>query len=101
MRPEPKMLHRLPRILRPPQQQRVPPRRRPERQLIQRQALPARLLDPRPRRRREVQRRHSHFLRHLEQTRVVGDGADDDDDFVGRRGGFLARAAGGEHGESA
>ena len=99
MRPKPKMLHRLPRILRSPQQQRITPRRRPERQLIERQALPARLFDPRPRRGCEAQRRDGELLRHGEQTGVVGDGANDDDG-LGRRGNLLARAAGGEHGEA-
>ena len=94
------MLHRLPRILRSPQQQRIAPCRRPERQLIQRQALPARLLDAGPRRGGEAERRDSELLGHLEQAGVVGDGADDDDGLV-RRGEFLAGAAGGEHGEAA
>ena len=95
------MLHRLPRILRPPQQQRITPRRRPQRQLIQRQALPARLLDPCPRRCGKVQRRNSKLLRHFQQTGVVGDGTDDDDRFVGRGAVFgCATAAGGEHAEA-
>ena len=99
MRPEPEMLHRLPRILRSPQQQRITPRGRPERQLIERQALPARLFDPRPRRGGEVQRRDGEVLGHREQTGIIGDGADDDDGLVGR-GHLFARAAGGEHGEA-
>lgn len=82
MRPKPKMLHRLPRILRAPQQQRVLPRRLPQRQLIQRQALPARLLDPRASGRGEVQGRDGHGL-YFEQARVVCDGADDDEGFFG------------------
>ena len=94
------MLHRLPRILRSPQQQRVTPRRRPERQLVQCQALPARLLDPGSRRGREVEGRNGEFLGHFQQADVVGDGADDDDGFVRRRH-LLARAAGREHGEPA
>ena len=93
------MLHRLPRILRSPQQQRITPRRRPQRQLIERQALPARLLDPRPRRRREVQRRNGELLGHFQQAGVVGDGPDDDDGFV-CGGDFLGRPAGGEHAEA-
>lgn len=100
MRPEPKMLHRLPRILRSPQQQCITPRRRPERQLIQRQALPARLLDASPRGGGEAERRDGELLRHLEQTGIVSDGADDDDGLV-RRGEFLGSAARGEHCEAA
>ena len=100
MGPKPKVLHRLPRILRSPQQQRITPRRRPERQLIQSQALAARLLDPSPRGSREVERRNGEFLRYLEQAGIVGDGADDDDGFD-CRGNLLAGAAGGEHGETA
>lgn len=86
MRPKPKMLHRLPRILRPPHQQSITPRRRPQRQLIQRQALPTRLLDARSRRGGEAQCGDAD-LGHSQQARVVGDGADDDDDFVRDVGG--------------
>ena len=99
MRPKTEMLHRLPRILRSPQQQRITPRRRPQRQLIERQALPARLLDPRPRSRREVKRRNGELLGHFQQAGVVGDGTDDDDGFV-CRGDLLGGAAGGEHAEA-
>lgn len=99
MRPKPKMLNRLPRILRPPQQQRITPRWRPQRQLIQRQALPARLFNPSPCRGGEVERRDGEFFRHRKQTDVVGDGADDDDGFL-CRGDLFARAAGSEHGEA-
>ena len=99
MWPKTEMLHRLPRILRSPQQQRVTPRRRPKRQLIERQALPARLLDPRSRGRRKVERRNGEFLGHFQQAGIVGDGTDDDDCFV-CSGGFLGGAAGGEHAEA-
>lgn len=96
------MLHRLPRALRPPQQQRPAPRRRPQRQLIQRQALPAGLLDAGARRGREVERRDRELGGHGQQADVVGDGADDDDGLVGGRGALLVggAAAGGEHGEA-
>lgn len=100
MRPKPKMLHCLPRILRSPQQQRITPRRRPERQLIQSQALPARLLDPSPRGSRKVKCRNGEFLRYFEQACIVGDGADDDNGFD-CWGYLLAGAAGGEHAETA
>lgn len=82
------MLDRLPRILRSPHQQRIRPRRRPQRQLIERQTLPPRLLNPLPRRGREPQRRHRHF-RHREQTRIIGDGANNNDGFVSRRFGIF------------
>jgi len=82
MRPKAKMLDRLPRILRPPQQQRIRPRRRLQRQLIQRQTLPSRLLDPGACRGRKVQRRDCQ-LREFEQPGVVCDGADDDEGFLG------------------
>jgi len=82
MRPKPKMLDRLPRILRPPQQQRIRPRRRLQCQLVQRQTLPPRLLDPRARRCREVQRRDRQ-LRDFQEARVVRDGADDDEGLLG------------------
>lgn len=93
------MLDRLPRILRSPQQQRVAPRRRPERQLVQCQALAASLLDPRSRGGGEVERRDRELLGHFEQARVVGDGADDDNGLVGR-GHLLAGAARREHAEA-
>ena len=82
MRPKPKMLHRLSRILRSPQQQRVRARRRPQSQLIHRQALPTRFLDPCSRSRCESQRRDSQ-LGDGEQTRVVGDCANDDEGLFG------------------
>lgn len=75
------MLDRFPRVLRPPHQQRVTPRGRPQRQLIEGQALAAGLLDARARRGGEPQRR-DRDLGHGEQTRVVGDGADHDDGLV-------------------
>lgn len=93
------MLHRLPRVLRSPQQQRVAPRRRPQRQLIHRQALPARLFDPGSRGSRKAEGRDGEFLGHFQQAGVVGDGTDYDDGFV-RWGHFLAGAAGGEHAEA-
>ncbi len=97
------MLHRLPRILRSPHQQRVTPRRRPQRQLIQRQTFAARLLDPGARRGREAQGRDADF-RDGEQTGVVGDGADDDDGLVrdvgGRVGVGFCGGVGGVAGEA-
>lgn len=44
--------------------------------------------------------RNGEFLRDFQQAVVVGDGADDDYDFI-RWGDFLTSAAGGEHGEPA
>ena len=99
MRPKTEMLHRLPRILRSPQQQRITPRRRPKRQLIERQALATRLFDPRSRSRREVERRNGELLGHFQQAGIIGDGTDDDDRFV-CGGDFLGGAAGGEHAEA-
>lgn len=104
MRPKPKMFHRLPRILRPPHQKRPAPRRRPQRQLIQRQTLPPGLLDPRARRGGEPQRRDGD-LGHGEQARVIGDGADNDDGFVagdvgGRVGVGFGGGVGGVAGEA-
>ena len=97
------MLHRLPRILRSPYEQRVTPRRRPQRQLIQRQTLPARLLDPGARRGREAQGRDADFG-DGEQTGVVGDGADDNDGLVrdvgGRVGVGFCGGVGGVAGEA-
>lgn len=82
MRPKPKVLNRLPRILRPPKQQRIRSRRRPKSQLIKRETLPTSLLDPRTRRSREMQGRDCQ-LRDLEQADVVRDGADYDEGFLG------------------
>lgn len=96
MRPKAKMLNRLSRILRPPQQQRITPRRMSHRQLIQRQALPARLFNPRASRSGEVESRDGEFG-NGEEAGVVCDGADDDES-ADRRGHFFAGAAGGEHG---
>ena len=76
------MLHRLSRILWSPHQQRITPRRRPQRQLIQRQALPSRLLDPRARSSREPQCRDADFG-YVQQTSIIGDGANYDNGFVG------------------
>ena len=83
MRPKPKMLNRLPRILRPPKQQRILPRRLPKRQLIQRQTLPTSLLNPRACRGGEMQCRDSQGF-DFEQACVVRDGADHDEGFLGR-----------------
>lgn len=96
MRPKPKMLHRLSRILRPPKQQRITPRRMSHRQLIQRQALPPGLLDPRTSSSGEVERGDGEFW-NSEETGVVCDGADDDESAVSGSE-FFAGAAGGEHG---
>lgn len=82
MWPKPEMLHRLPAILRAPQQQRPRPSRLPHRQLIQRQHLPTSLLDASPRRAREPQCRDAQF-RDLDETVVICDGADDYDGLVG------------------
>ncbi len=95
MRPKTKVLDRLPRILRPPQQQRITPRRRPHRQLIQRNTLPARLLDASARSGGEVESRDGEFG-DREETRVVGYGADYDEGF-GYGGGLGGGAAGREH----
>lgn len=76
------MLNRLPRILRPPQQQRILTRRLLQRQLIQRQTLTPRLLDPCPRGRSEMECCDGHGL-DFQQTRIVRDGADYDEGFLG------------------
>lgn len=106
MRPKPKMLHRLPRVLRSPYQQCIAPRRRPQRQLIQRQTLSSRLLDPSSCSSREPQCRNAH-LGDCQKARVICDGADHDDGFVrfnafrGFGVGFCGRVGGvaGETGE--
>ena len=72
------MLDRLSRILRTPEQQSVGPSRSPQRQLIQRQAFPSRLLDPSPSRSSEAERSDGQ-LGDLQQAIVVGDGAHHDD----------------------
>ena len=97
MRPKAKMLDRLPRILRAPQQQRVRARRSPHGQLIERQTLPSSSLDPGARRGREAQGGDGE-LGDGEQAVVVGDGADDDDGFLGG-GGFVGWVDG--HGDDA
>ena len=94
------MLHGLPRILRSPQQQRITPRRCPERQLIQRQALTARFLDSSSCGSRKVKCRNGKFLGHFQQAGIVSDGTDDNNGFL-CWGHFFAGAAGGEHGEPA
>ena len=66
------------------------------RQLIQRQALPSGLFDARTSRSGEVESRDGEFG-NGEETRVICDGADDDEGAVGG-GEFFAGAAGGEHG---
>ena len=96
MRPKAKMLHRLSRILRSPQQQRITPCRMSHRQLIQRQALPPSLFNPRTSSSGEVKSRDGEFG-DSEKTGVVCDGADDDESAV-RGAEFFAGAAGGEHG---
>ena len=75
------MLDRLPRILRPPQQQRITPRRLPLRQLIQRQALAASLQNARARRVREPERRDAEF-RQFQRAGVVRHGPHHDDRLV-------------------
>ena len=80
MRPKPKMLNRLPRILRTPQQHTIRPLRRPQRQLIDGQTLASSLLDPSSCCRREAQGRDRH-LGDSEQACVICDGADYDEDF--------------------
>lgn len=87
MRPKPKMLNRLPRILRSPYKQGITPRRRPQSQLIQRQALPTRLLDPRSSGSGEPQGRNADF-RDGQKARVIGDGPDHDDCFLVFGGAF-------------
>ena len=98
MRPKPKMLHRLSRILRSPQQQSITPRRMSHRQLIQRQALAPGLFNPRTSSSGEVESRDGEFG-DSEKTSVVCDGADDDESAV-RGSEFFAGAAGGEHGQA-
>lgn len=96
MRPKPKMLHRLSRLLRTPKQQRITPRRMSHRQLIQRQALAPSLFDPRTSSSGKVESRDGEF-RDSEKTGVIRDGADDDEGaFSG--GELFGGAAGGEHG---
>ena len=96
MRPKPKMLHRLSRILRTPEQQRIAPRRMSHRQLIHCQALSPRLFNPRTSSSGEVESRDGEFG-DSEKTGVVCDGADDDESAVSGSE-FFAGAAGGKHG---
>ena len=96
MRPKPKMLHRLSRILRTPEQQRITPRRMSHRQLIHCQTLPPSLFNPRTSRSSKVESCDSEFG-DSEKTGVVCDGADDDESAIGGSE-FFAGAAGGEHG---
>lgn len=79
MRPKAKMLNSLS-ILRSPQQHTITPLRRPQRQLIKRQALPASLLDPSTSSAGEAKGCDCHFW-DGQGADVVGDGADDDEDF--------------------
>lgn len=92
------MLHRLARIFRPPQQQRIATRRRSQRQLIKSQALAPSLLDASARGGRETESGDCEFG-DCEQAGVVGDGAHDDKGALGRRH-FFGGAAAGEHGEA-
>jgi len=85
VRPKTKMLHTLPRILRPPQQHTIPPRRRPQRQLIQRQTLPPGFLNSRSGRGGEAQGRDGEFG-DGEKAGIVSYGADYDEDFGGGGG---------------
>ncbi len=78
---EAKVLHRLSRVLRSSQQQRICPGRRPQSKLIQGQALSSSLLDPRSRSRRESQCCYGQ-LWDCEQARVVGNGADDNEGLL-------------------
>ena len=80
------MLHRLPRILRSPQQQCIRPRRHPQSKLIQRQTLSTGLLNSSSRSRCESQCRDGQFG-NGEQARVVGDGTDDDEGLLRARHG--------------
>ena len=99
------MLHRLPRILLAPHQNRVTPRRCPYRQLIQSQAFPTCLQDPCPRRRGEPQRRDAQF-RDCQKAHIVRHGADGHEGFVrndvacglGAWGGEFDEAGEGERG---
>ena len=81
MRPKPKMLHRLPTILLSPHQHSITPRRCPQRKLIQRQTLPARLQDPSSRRSGEPQCRDTQFWE-SEKANVVCHGTDCHEGFV-------------------
>ena len=96
MRPKPKMLHRLSRILRTPEQQCITPRRMSHRQLIQCQALSPGLFNPRTSSSGKVESRDGEFG-DSKKTGVVCDGADDDEGAVGGSE-FFAGAAGSEHG---
>ncbi len=98
MRPKPKMLDRLARILRSSQQQRITPRRRPECQLIKRQTLASSLLDASARGGGEVESGDCEFW-NCEQTGVVGNSADDNEGALGGLH-FFGGAAAGEHGEA-
>ena len=98
MRSKTKMLHRLPRILRSPQQQRITTRRRPQRQLIHRQALSSSLLNSCAGCGREVESGDREF-RDGQEACVIGYGADYDKGALGWCH-FLAGAAAGEHDEA-
>lgn len=96
MRPKPKMLHRLPRILRSPQQECITPRRRPQRQLIHRQTLSSSLLNSCADGGGEVKGRNGE-LGNGQQASIVGYGTDYDEGALGG-GHFFAGLAAGQHG---
>ena len=98
MRPKPKMLNRLSRILRSTQQHRITSRGSPQSQLVQRDALSTRFLDACTRGGSEAESRDGEF-RHGEQAGVVSDGTDYHKGFRG--GGVLVGSSvGGEGGEA-
>ena len=73
------MLHRLPRILRSPQQQCITSRRRPQRQLIHRQTLSSSLLNSCAGSGGEVEGRDGE-LGNGQEANIVGYGTDYDED---------------------
>lgn len=96
MRPKSKMLHRLTRILRSPQQQTIAPQRRTHSELVQLETLTASFLNASARGGREAKCEDGQ-LGDYKQTGVVGDGADDDQ-IAGCGGHLFGGPAGGEHG---
>ncbi len=98
MRPKPKMLNRLPRILRSPQKQRITPRRRSQRQLIQRQTLTPSLLNTSASRSSETEGRDGEFGDGQEAAVVCDCAYDDESAGCGLELG--GSAAGSEHGEA-
>ena len=84
------MLKRLSRILRPSEKNSITPSRSPQRQLIQRQHLPPSRNNARMSRLGKPERRNGK-LGDLQQTLVVRDGADHDDDLIIIIAGFLRR----------